>query len=919
MPRPTTYTDELRKLKEYIKSESNEDAKRPLLYPIFKKMFGEKVKTESDAFGADVYVEGQIIVEAKSDYADWLEGFYQAIHYHKKFGLVYSMLIVIAQRFIGVWKVNKIPEQAVIFSHTSEAHGAPNKIGKENARKTSNSLKKEIQNAAIYWLEPKDLSGNFFKGEGKSLEYEIHEILNVLKNADSERLQINTHNFIQAIEYFKKFFILPIDAIHCFYSIVAYWDITSTIATNEYLDTFQVIGFKGHKLSEQVKINPKYFSELKKYIENHYVFTNEGSGLSVDYYFSRFDEALASIDPEYVKQHGIFFTDSNLAKFSLWFANRSVQNFDNYIIFDPAAGSGNLIANWRMKLKHKIVSELQYDLLRTIERRMKIDPYHVETGFTIIPKTSAKEGLNFIDKSADEYIALIEKELNEKNLSINKPLAFILNPPYKNTDENQDVRTRKESDYQTHSSIIEIAGEDAVKERYLAFLTQIMNICKLQVSRKNIAEHFVMIFTPSSWLLPRPTYQAFRQIWDKHFEYVEGFLSASNEFFKIAGKWPLAFTIWKYNYDVNRQNVIKIYDYTELKKDDVIIDWEELSLDKKNEYLNEVLKNYKKIVLNNSKGDIRHKLPKIKKNGKKIRQPRYNMYRNLTIDEKNKSIISGFPLRDIRHKKYNVPYGYADSEYIGFMEDNTPVRIKQDTCNRMSNKPDRVWFMLMSSLSKVNLSQIQNGAANSRSFCAYDLASARVLCVWFSISKVLIGRYPLWANQYDIWAPKIKKNTADYFHALCFALVLAENRCVVTKFEKDNPVPGALEVFVDNPLCPTNLDSFWATVLDSEIKPEHELAYKLVSKIKELYKVWNFNYCKSQFMYNVGLKEEPYFKYFDYEDFLTPYSGLIQIKKYSQQLGCQDLENIFNEISDLIKQVKDKLTNLLIDEYGYFE
>jgi len=72
-------------------------------------------------------------------------------------------------------------------------------------------------------------------------------------------------------------------------------------------------------------------------------------------------------------------------------------------------------------------------------------------------------------------------------------------------------------------------------------------------------------------------------------------------------------------------------------------------------------------------------------------------------------------------------------------------------------------------------------------------------------------------------------------------------------------------------------------------------------------------------MYNVGLKEEPYFKYFDYEDFLTPYSGLIQIKKYSQQLGCQDLENIFNEISDLIKQVKDKLTNLLIDEYGYFE
>jgi len=329
MAKTITYTDELKKLKEYLKSDSNEDAKRPLLYPIFKKLFGDKVKIESDACGADVYVEGKIIVEAKTNSNDWLEAFYQAIHYHKKFGLAYTRLIVIAQRFIAVWKINQIPEPAAIISHKSEAHIAPNKTGKENAKKTSVSLKKEIQNSAIYWLDPKDLDGNYFNKTGKSLEVESFEILNILKNTDSERLQINTHNFIQSIEYFKKFFIEPIDAIHCFYSIVAYWDITSTVATNEYMDTFQVIGFKGYKLSEQVKINPKYFAELKKYIENHYIFTNEGSGLTVDYYFSRFDEALASIDPEYVKQHGIFFTDSILAKFSLWFAIKNLPDFKN--------------------------------------------------------------------------------------------------------------------------------------------------------------------------------------------------------------------------------------------------------------------------------------------------------------------------------------------------------------------------------------------------------------------------------------------------------------------------------------------------------------------------------------------------------------------------------------------------------------
>lgn len=53
--------DELIKFKQYLKSESNEDAKHPLLYPLFKKLFGEKLKIESDACGVDLYVEGKLI------------------------------------------------------------------------------------------------------------------------------------------------------------------------------------------------------------------------------------------------------------------------------------------------------------------------------------------------------------------------------------------------------------------------------------------------------------------------------------------------------------------------------------------------------------------------------------------------------------------------------------------------------------------------------------------------------------------------------------------------------------------------------------------------------------------------------------------------------------------------------------------
>ena len=117
----TEVWEDRKQITEYLLSESSEDARRPLLYPFFQRLNREKFKTESDAHGADVYIEGQIIVESKTHYSDWLEGFFQALHYHKKHCLVYSVVVVMAHKFIGVWKVNKIPEFAVIMAHMHHA------------------------------------------------------------------------------------------------------------------------------------------------------------------------------------------------------------------------------------------------------------------------------------------------------------------------------------------------------------------------------------------------------------------------------------------------------------------------------------------------------------------------------------------------------------------------------------------------------------------------------------------------------------------------------------------------------------------------------------------------------------------------------------------------------------------------------
>lgn len=901
--------EELQKFTEYIRSDSNEDAKRADLFPLFKKLFKDKLKSESDAHGADVYVEGKLLVECKSSESQWLDGFYQALHYQKKYGLAYNTVIVLAHKFVAIWKLGTLPEYAVIQSKTADATKAPNTIGKENARKTSAANKKEIKDAAIYWLSPRDLDGDIFV-DAKNLTTESYAVLKILNNLDSDRIQINPHNFINEIEQLKSYFEKPIDAVHAFYTMVAYWDITSKASVNEEGDEIRVIGFNGNKFSDPINLHPHKVNDLVRFINTKYIFTNEGSGLTVDHYFSRFDEVMAKIDPEYVKQHGIFFTDSNLSKFALWYAKYHFpSNIDeNYIVFDPAGGSGNLVSSWRGKLKHKIVSELQPDLLRTIERRMKVDPFHIETGFTIIPKTSENKGLNFLDRSGADYLSELKKELSLKNVKLDKPIAFLLNPPYKNTDENVKEREKTEAAYEIHSSIYELTGEDAGKERYLAFLGQILNIAKEQ--EKEGLHPVVLIFTPTSWLIPRPTYVEFRKVWDKYFRFHSGFLTTSNEFFKIDGRWPLAFTIWNYEHNEKaKPNTVKVHDLTHFTHSDLDrIVWTQTD-EVLDDLLNKMLKKAKKVRMDNARGNIKDWLG----------QRMYDFKRDATkLEKESGKVFGGLPLKDERRFNKKT-YGISDSSYIGFMDDVSPVRIKKSDPSRFRSSLSSFWFRLDNSLKDFNKTKCFGGAPDKYGYCAYDIESSKKTCSWFAITRILNQGYPLWANQYDIWAPAIKPELEKYWYSLCFAFVLAENRCVVTKFEKDNPVKGAPEIFVDNPLCPTNPESFWNKTLDKEITDKPDTARQLVNKVKELYKFWNTKYCKGQWLKNIGLQNEPYFKYFDYPDFLTPHSGLIQIRKYAENGGIADLLEKFDEISTLTKKVKEEIHRLLVDEFKYFD
>ncbi len=909
----TSYGEELEDLRKYIQSPSSENAKKLYLYPIFKKIFKDNFKIENDAGEADGYVEGQVIVETKTHYKDWVKGLFQALHYEHKKGLSFHSIIVIAKNFVGIWRVNKLPKNIKELAFKSDRDIAPNKIGGINAQKINVKDKISIKDASELFATPDDFVDNIYR-DGLSYTYlvdEIKEILVGIRDGNEfKRTQINLSNFISVIEKMKRFFSTkPIDAVHAFYTMVAFWDITSILIQNPD-DDITLFGFQHTKNSRRINIHPKNIPEFRKFVESKYVKINGGSGIRTDDYFSRFDEVLATIDPEYVKQHGMFFTDNNLSKFALLFAKNFLDENINedYIVFDPAAGSGNLVSSWKGHLRHKIVSEYEADLLKTIERRLEADPYHINTGFTIIPKTSTGEGLNFLDTEAAEYLRKIYKELSINNQLIDKPFVFLLNPPYKNIKENKKLREDANANYNIHPSILNISGEQAITDRYLAFLAQIINISEIQF--KDGFPSIVMIFTPTSWLIPRPDFIHFKSVWDKHFSYRGGFIITSSEFFKLEGRWPLSFTIWNYDFDETRTNKSNLLDLTSLKKSDLKIDWNDDALAQN--ILNKILKKNKSINLNNEKDTIRTS----------YNLKLYDFIRTPTKSERESNdIVGGLPLKDPRRVKNDKTYGIPDSEDIGLLGDCTPVRIRaRGQAERFTYQNAKsVWFRLDTSFKDVNRSKCFNGAADNRSYCAYDLDSAKSTFTWFAITKALNGLYPLWVNQLDIWQPIINKEYESYWYSLCFAFALAENRCIVTKFEKDNPVKGAIEVLMDNPLSPIHTNNFWSIFLNKEIVTQPNIAIELVNAVKELYMVWNSNYTKGKTIPAYELRDEPYFKYFEYEPYLTPHSGIIQIKKYLELRGDATLNENFKLVSAHSNNVKKELYNLLIKQFSYFD
>ena len=588
----------------------------------------------------------------------------------------------------------------------------------------------------------------------------------------------------------------------------------------------------------------------------------------------------------------------DLSKFAMWLVKQKLPSLGcNYLVIDPACGSGNLVTNWRspLELRHKVVSEIEPELLYAVEQRMKGDQWH-NGKFTVVPKVTENIGLNFLDKSADEYVSILRKYLAEKGHKPDKPIAFLCNPPYRSDDD----QAAESVTYEVDPAIVDLIGNDAASERYCCFLAQMKLICQAAADSGMPEDSILMLFTKAAWLTKRPVFEQVRRQILGSFEDIGGVLVNGKEFFDLKGKFPIAFTMWRYkgkDAKLDSDRSVPLVDLTHLTKKELKeFPWTDPArLDK---VCNEVL---------NRKASITVHLGVDQEYIREwIGQTRFDFQREKTKAEKSdRNFLCGLPKGDSRHERKKT-LGHSDGTIVGFMDDLTPCRIRK-------GKQGVPWFRLNAQFMDCRKIRCFSGPPDNRGYYAHDQESALRMFLWFSLGRTFAQcGYPMWVDALEMWVPEIPSSKAKLVGKLSFAISFAENECTETIFPAGNPIKNTVEVHVANPLSPLNPDSFWSKHMAFMFDGSGAtIGDKLVGAVEEVFALW-----KKELRGKAEIIAEYQCSYFIGQGRLTVGAGLVQIKDYATEVDHAALLAAFEKVQMFLKQAKDTFYELLISEEG---
>jgi hypothetical protein len=882
---PTVLPTHVQQLREYLlqPSERNED----LAIGYFRKLYPDTFRRQSDAANADGYVPGHFVLELKGDPNGWYAALFQALAYEGK-GLSFSLIVVCTRGFLALWRKMDIPEaiREAIVHETA----APSTVGRKYAKKYLTSRKRILQSAI--WYRP-ELSGALFVNDDIAFLDSLRGFEKAILRQRLVRQSITVQNFGHKLKELKQFFdpSVPTKTVRAFYSMIyGPWDESSVLSINQRRDDRATLG--GIEVTDLV---PNKRNQFKSFVESHAIQLRPSE--NIDDFFSRFDEALDAVDTQFRIRNGIFFTDLNLSKFTMWVVRQYLPSLGrNYLVIDPACGSGNLVTNWRspLELRHKVVSDIEPELLFAVEQRMKGDQWH-QGKFTVVPKVSESVGLNFLDKSASEYLEILRHYLAAKGHKPDKPLAFLCNPPYRSDDD----QAADAISYQIHSDIVDLVGKDAASERYCCFLAQMQLICDAAVESGLPEDSVLLLFTKMSWLTDRPVFAELRRRILGSFEDLGGLIVNGREFFDLKGTFPIAFTMWRYrgpnaNLDANRS--IPLVDLTDVKHSELAaIPWHDSQrLDSACAGVWNQRRN-RSVYVGMRRARIRDW----------VGQTMTDFKRNRRRDEVGVALVGGLPAGD-RRMSNSKAYGEQEGTIVGFMDDLTPCR----TIKGVAGMP---WFRLNPQIMDVRKNRLYSGPPSHFGYCAHTRSEAETTFIWYAIARTFASTgYPMWADPLELWPPELGARQRLQAIKFAFSIAFAENECVEIVFPAGNPTPASIEVLAPNPLTPLNAESFWSKELASVFTTDGLSGPdRLVSAVTAVFECW-----RKVLHGRNELIVEYSRPYFIGEGRLTIGAGLVQVRDYANEVNHAGLLDALNVVQQLLRVCREQFRDLLIDANG---
>jgi hypothetical protein len=236
---------------------------------------------------------------------------------------------------------------------------------------------------------------------------------------------------------------------------------------------------------------------------------------------------------------------------------------DEYIIWDCAAGTGNLLAG--LTNKYNIFAS-------TIDQAdVKVIHERIDHGANLLKNHVFQ--FDFLNDSFE----ILPQELLKTIKKGNKKILLYINPPYAEVSSVGEKGKKGVNISKTHAIYSEKIGA-AGRELFALFLIRIKN----EIPNCMIAEFSTLkIFNGSA-------FDEFRKLFNSF--YVDGFMAPAYTFDNVKGKFPIGFKIWDTSKQMNSSEVkIDIYnDKTEYIGEKVFF----TSQDKK-EYINSWINKYK--------------------------------------------------------------------------------------------------------------------------------------------------------------------------------------------------------------------------------------------------------------------------------------------------------------------------------------